>query len=216
MVIEKISETSYMGMFKVVPAEGSAFFIRKEYLQSVDFDSIVPGAEFLEANESEILDAGLTCVVELKAVDYLARAEQSHFGLKRKLIEKKYDVNYIEPALCFLESKNYLSDERFARAWLNGRRINHYEGRTKLLSELLARGISREISLQAVNNFFDEFDEFEIACKAYKKYIKQGKSNEKLKAAMINAGFSYSLLRRVEEDCDAEDGAVEDGAETNI
>ena len=51
----------------------------------------------------------------------------------------------IDLALAYLESKNYLSDERFARVWLNNRKINHSEGRIKLLSELLVRGISKNV-----------------------------------------------------------------------
>ena len=89
MTIKSIAETSYEGMFKVAPAEGSAFFIRKDYLPTLDFDLIVPDAEFDEQQTDEILDAGLICVVELKAVGYLARAEQSRFGLTQKIIAKK-------------------------------------------------------------------------------------------------------------------------------
>ena len=52
-------------------------------------------------------------------------------------------LKYIDKVLSFLESKNYLSDERYAAAWLNDRRINHYEGQTKLLLELQSRGIDK-------------------------------------------------------------------------
>lgn len=201
MIVKSISETSYSGMFKLVPDSGSAFFIRKEYLSTVNFDTIDSGFEFDEQSTNEILDAGLTCVVELKAVQYLARCEQSRFGLTRKLIEKKFDKKYIELALDFLESKNYLSDERFARAWLHTRQINHLEGRSRLLSELQGRGIGKDVSEAMVNEFFSENDENEICRKAYEKMIKKGKSGEKLVAAMIKAGFSYKMIKNVNEEC---------------
>lgn len=199
MVVKSISETSYKGMFKLVPESGAPFFIRKEYLPTVNFDSILPDADFNEQSTDEILDAGLASVVELKAVEYLARAEQSRFGLTKKLIEKKYEKKYVDMALTYLESQNYLSDERYARAWLHTRRINHYEGSTRLLAELQGRGISKEVSSGAVKDFFDEYDENEICKKAYEKFVKHGKEGDKLFSAMMKAGFSYKMIKNVEE-----------------
>lgn len=199
MTIKSIAETSYAGMFKVAFTEGASFFVRQEYLNSINVYDILPEVEYSNEQTDELLDAGLASTVELKAVNYLARAEQSRFGLTRKLIEKKYDKKYIQMALDFLESKNYLSDERFARAWLNGRKINHYEGRTRLMAELQNRGISKEVSAAAVQEFFTENNELEICEKAYQKYIKKGKEGDKLIAAMMQSGFSYKMIREVQE-----------------
>ena len=91
MTVKTLVESSYSGMFKLTPEEGSAFFVRKEYLPEGLFERIDVGLEFDDEETDSLLDAGLTCAVELKAVGYLARAEQSRFGLTRKLIEKKYD-----------------------------------------------------------------------------------------------------------------------------
>lgn len=199
MTIKSIAETSYSGMFKVSFTEGAAFFVRQAYLQSIDVYDIVPDKEYSEEQTNELLDAGLASAVELKAVEYLARAEQSRFGLTRKLIEKKYDKKYVQMAMDFLESKNYLSDERFSRAWLHGRKINHYEGRTRLLAELQSRGISKEIASAAVEEFFTENDELEICQKAYQRFVKRGKEGDKLIAAMMQAGFSYKMIKQVQE-----------------
>ena len=197
MIIKSIAETSYEGMFRVEPTEGPAFFIRKDYLPTLDFDLIEPGAEVDEQQTDEILDAGLICVVELKAVGYLARAEQSRFGLTQKLVNKKFDKKYIDAALTYLEGRNYLSDARFARAWLHDRRINHFEGRTKLAAELGARGISREVAVAALDEFFEENDETQICARAYEKFVKQGKEGEKLMAAMVRNGFSYKMVNEI-------------------
>ena len=136
-------------------------------------------------NETDsLLDAGLTSAVELKAVGYLARAEQSRFGLTRKLIEKKYDKKYVEAALTYLEGRGYLSDLRYATAWLNTRKINHYEGPSKLCAELQARGIDKATAESAVSDFFTENDEYDICRKALEKQISKGKKDEKLIASM--------------------------------
>lgn len=196
MIVKSIAETSYSGMFKIAPEEGSAFYVRKEYLPEDLFERIDAGAEFDDIETDSLLDAGLTCAVELKAVGYLARAEQSRFGLIRKLIEKKYDKKYVEAALTYLEGRGYLSDLRFATAWLNTRKINHYEGRGRLAAELAARGIAREVATAALNEFFTENDEDEVCRKAYEK-LSKSKSGEKLMAAMLRQGFTQKQIRNL-------------------
>ena len=198
MVVKTLVESSYSGMFKFTPEEGSSFYIRKEYLPEGLFEKIDVGVEFDEEQADLLMDAGLTCAVELKAVAYLARAEQSRFGLTRKLIEKKYDKKYVEAALTYLEGRGYLSDLRFAAAWLNTRKINHYEGRSRLAAELAARGIARDVAGQALDEFFTENDEDEICRKAYEKYSKK-KSGDKLIEALVRAGFSLKMIKRVLE-----------------
>ena len=194
MIIKTLVETSYSGMFKLTPEEGSAFFVRAEYLPEGLFDRIDVGVDFDDDETDSLLDAGLTCAVELKAVGYLARAEQSRFGLTRKLIEKKYEKKYIEAALTYLEGRGYLSDLRFATAWLNTRKINHYEGRSRLSAELASRGIARDVANRSLDEFFSENDEEEICRKAYEK-LSRTKTGEKLIAAMIRQGFSQKQIR---------------------
>jgi len=198
MVVKTLVETSYAGMFKFTPEEGSSFYIRKEYLPEGLFDKIDIGVEFDEEQTDLLMDAGLTCAVELKAVGYLARAEQSRFGLTRKLIEKKYDKKYVEAALTYLEGRGYLSDLRFATAWLNTRKINHFEGRSRLAAELAARGIARDVAGKALDEFFTENDEDEICRKAYEK-LSKSKADEKLTAALMRAGFSLKQIKLAQE-----------------
>ena len=196
MVVKTFVESSYSGMYKLTPEEGSSFYIRKDYLPEGVFERIDVGVEFSEEEADSLMDAGLSCAVELKAVGYLARAEQSRFGLTRKLIEKKYEKKYVEAALDYLEMKGYLSDLRFAIAWLNTRRTNHYEGRSRLAAELASRGIARDVANTALDEFFTENDEMEICRKAYEK-LSKSKSGEKLTAAMLRQGFTQKQIRNL-------------------
>ena len=196
MTVNTLVESSYSGMFKLTPEEGSAFFVRKEYLPEGLFERINVGLEFDDEETDSLLDAGLTCAVELKAVGYLARAEQSRFGLTRKLIEKKYDKKYVEAALTYLEWRGYLSDLRYATAWLNTRKINHFEGRSRLAAELAARGIARDVAGKALDEFFTENDEDELCRKAYEK-LSKSKADEKLIAALLRSGFSMKQIKSI-------------------
>ena len=197
MKIKSVEPTSYEGMYKLTPEQGVVFYARQEYLSGIELDNIQCGSEFVDDDEEALLDAGLICAVELKAVSYLARSEQCRFGLKRKLLAKQYKSEYIDKALSFLESKNYLSDERYAAAWLNDRRINHYEGQTKLLLELQSRGIDKAVAADAVKEFFTDNDEEEICRKAYERFVKKGKSEDKLIEALLKAGFAYKMIKNV-------------------
>jgi regulatory protein len=200
MTIKSIKETFYDGMFKIQAIENEeelAFFVRNEYLPEIDIYDILPGSLFDEVLSGQLMDAGLSCAAELKAVEYLSRAEQSRSGLLRKLLQKKYEKKYIDAALDFLEQKNYLSDSRFSRAWLNNRKINHYEGPAKLCAELQSRGIDKATAESAVNDFFTENDEYEICRKALEKQISKGKKDEKLISSLLQSGFSYKLIREV-------------------
>ena len=196
MTVKTLVESSYSGMFKLTPEEGSAFFVRKEYLPEGLFERIDVGLEFDDEETDSLLDAGLTCAVELKVVGYLARAEQSRFGLTRKLIDKKYDKKYVEAALTYLEGRGYLSDLRFATAWLNTRKINHFEGRSRLAAELAARGIARDVANKALDEFFTENDEDELCRKAYEK-LSKSKADEKLIAALLRSGFSMKQIKSI-------------------
>ena len=166
-------------VIKITSDTGLAFFIRTTFLKIVSPAAIEKDAEFSEEEEDDIIDAGMTYSAECKAVEYLARAEQCRFNLAQKLLKK-----------------NYLNDGRFARAWLNSRKINHYEGRKRLLAELLSRGISKEDSCEALDEFFAENPEEALCEKAYHKYVRAGKSEEALIRSMTGAGFSYQLIKR--------------------
>jgi regulatory protein len=41
MIIKTVAETSYSGMYKVAPEEGSAFYVRREYLTFGDENLLI-------------------------------------------------------------------------------------------------------------------------------------------------------------------------------
>ena len=185
------------GCIKITSDTGLAFFIRKEYLKIVKVEDIVPNAQFEGEAEVDLVNSGLIVAAESKAMDYLARAEQSRFGLTRKLISKNFLKEHINIALDYLESVNYLSDVRYTRAWLNCRKISHFEGRMKLSAELASRGIAKGIIREELDLFFQENSEEDFCRKAYEKCIRQGKSEEKIIRTLIMYGFTPNMIKNV-------------------
>lgn len=196
MVISAAEQVS-PGRIKIATADGPAFFIRTVYLQCVDSELIVPSAEFSDEEEQDMLDAGLCYAAELKASEYLARAEQSRFGLLRKLVSKGMEKQYIDRALDYLENVCFLSDSRYASAWLNCRKAAHHEGRIRLASELASRGIDRHTAENALNEYFAENPEDEECRKAVEKCMRRGMDYEKTVHSLVQYGFSPGMAAAV-------------------
>jgi regulatory protein len=183
---------------EITSEDGPVFFIRLAYLQSINPDSIQVGAVFEDAELDELVEAGLAFAAERKAEEYLARCEQCRRGLERKLAQKKMSANSIKAALDYLEGRELLSDRRFAFSWVRSHTINKPQGRTRLLSELCSRGISTQDAKIALDEFFADVDELELCERAYKKALRNGKTGEKLLKSMIDSGFSYKMIKKIE------------------
>lgn len=190
--IENIGSDCYK-----VATESAEFFLRAQYLRFVREEELCEDAEFLEAREEDVLFAGFAFAAEKKAISYLERCEQCRVGLQKKLVQKHFEKAAVDAALDYLEGRHFLSDERFARAWLNSHRIAKPQGRARLSAELSSRGISRQVSENALREFFEENSEEELCLRALKKRVREKKSSEKLVAALRRDGFSYKMIRAV-------------------
>ena len=194
ILIESVEEVSGECV-KIIPSKGPSFFLRLSYLTSILPEQVCAGQSFSDDKLEELLLAGYALLAEREALNYLNRCEHSRFLLSQKLQKKGHSQQAIELAFDYLESKNYLSDRRFAISWLRNRRITNSEGRTKLFQHLLLRGISKSIAEDALDEFYEEFSELTMLEKAYSKCLRQNLSKEKLEKKLISWGFSYSMIR---------------------
>ena len=194
MVVSKTKQVS-SGCIKITTEEGPAFFIREAYLTHLAPESISDGSVFSGEDEEDIIDAGFCYAAESKALSYLARAEQSRFNLTRKLGAKGIEKRHIEKVLDYLEREGSLSDTRFSRAWLNARKINHLEGRSRLASELAFRGVARDVADAALDEFFSENSEEAICKKALEKCNRRRMREDKIIAYLMRHGFSQKTIR---------------------
>ena len=187
---------------KITVGTGPVFFVRWAYLKVLTPDEICEGALLSAEKSEDLIQAGLAFAAEKKADDYLARAEQSRFGLTQKLAKKGHSRESIDAALDYLDGRGFLSDSRFAESWLRTHAISKSQGRSRLLKELLSRGISRSIANEALDVFFEEHDEEDLCRKACAKALRSGKKDEKLLKYLIDAGFPYKMAQMVmkEED----------------
>ena len=198
ILIESVEEVSGECV-KIIPSKGPSFFLRLSYLTSILPEQVCAGHSFSDDKLEELLLAGYALLAEREALNYLNRCEHSRFLLSQKLQKKGHSQQAIELAFDYLESKNYLSDRRFAISWLRNRRITNSEGRTKLIQHLLSRGISKSVAEDALDEFYEEFSELTMLEKAYSKCLRQNLSKEKLEKKLISWGFSYSMIKNYQK-----------------
>ncbi len=193
--LESVTNTS-SGLVKMINSEGVSFFSRPEYFEDQDMYRLEKNLQTYLSDEqlSSLLTAVQAYAAELVARKYLGRAEHSKYQLKIKLRKKDFASQDIKLALDYLEAQGVLDDSRFARAWLNTRRIYKKEGRIRLSSELMSRGINFEVAQHALNEFFEENSELSICQEALERQLKKGFRGQKLMRAMSRLGFSSRLI----------------------
>jgi regulatory protein len=182
---------------KITISTGLSFFFRTIYLKNFSIDRLVIGETLTEEDYIDLETAGGIFSAEHDAMNYLARAEQCRAQLTLKLLKKNHTKKEIELALNYLEKKVYLSDKRYAGAWLRNRQITKAEGRVKLESELVKKGIDRCIIKEALDEYFEFTSEEELFVKALEKFQRLGKKDEKLQQSLLKAGFSWKLIKEI-------------------
>ncbi|WP_344800491.1 regulatory protein RecX [Litoribacillus peritrichatus] len=139
---------------------------------------------------------------KLKAVDLLARREQSRFELKSKLARNsEFSEDLIEAVLEEMMTLGYQSDARFTEVFIRHRANSGY-GPLRISRELYGKGIPqglfRDVSEQEAVDFF------EIAAKLYARkfspdIIKDYKSYQKSFRYMANRGFSSEHIQHAKD-----------------
>ncbi len=193
--IDKIEGTS-AGVLKVYLADGPSFFVRDAYLSSFPDGLFESGSVLNEEASAALLHAARVYLAERAAMEYLSRAEHTRFALSVKLrsAKKGFTESEVTPALAYLEERGLLDDGRFASAWLRNRSIHQSEGRQKLLSGLVSRGVDMSVARKVLQDFFGTADERELCMKAAEKLKRTGKPPEKMQAALIRKGFPSKFI----------------------
>lgn len=131
--------------------------------------------------------------------DYLYRKTRDS-RTKTGDIKRGISAELTERVFQRLEQKSYIDDEKFARFWLENRNVRKGSSLHKLQAELSAKGVSRDIISQLLEQT-DRSDSDEIK-KILAKKAKRYDSEEKLIAYLARQGFRYddivNAIREIE------------------
>ena len=100
-----------------------------------------------------------------RGIDALSRREYSRKELREKLVqalEEGQSAAEVDAVLDELESKNYLSEERYARSRVRMRSARY--GNRRLAYELSMQGIGAEEVQEALQEARDEFERAWVVC----------------------------------------------------
>ncbi len=130
-----------------------------------------------------------------QAVGYLARREHSRFELANKLERAGHTAEAIARLLDEFETKNWLSDRRFAESYITDHRAR--SGAVKLAYELRQRGVADSIIQDALTN--QKESELERAREIWRKKFGNPPATTQEKAKqmrfMQSRGFANEIIR---------------------
>ncbi len=135
----------------------------------------------------------------------ITRRIHSAKELERKLLQRKLDQKIVAEVVADLVENKYVDDETFAKAFIDERRTRKFAGVNKLKNDLRAKGVSREI----IENFVEEdFEsEFENAIKIgekklnslQNKFSDKRELKQKLSSYLMLKGFNFDVIKQAAE-----------------
>jgi regulatory protein len=141
---------------------------------------------------------GIFSLIYNKALDIISRREHSEKEIREKLYKKFNDNKVSELVITSLIEKGLVNDHRFAEMYIIARKRKGF-GPKKIAYELLAKGVSDDISSQALN---EEGGWRIAALNAFNKKYKNGiadnfKEMNKQKIFLQNRGFTFEEIDSV-------------------
>ena len=104
----------------------------------------------------------------------LARRELAEAQLRARLIKRKFGSEDIDIAVARLRRERALDDRRTAVACARTEvRVRHH-GRARVLRQIEALGIARDVAREAVAEVFTEFDEAQLLEQALDRRLRRG------------------------------------------
>lgn len=140
----------------------------------------------------------------LKNLSYKRKLKDKQ-SLRDKSLQDEISEASIDLIIERLKQKNMLNDLEFAKVWVEGRRRSKQKSIRALKTELMQKGINREIVEEAVSSQSSVVSEEELARLALEKKIRiwENLPSEELKKKtiefLLRKGFDYELIKDVVE-----------------
>jgi regulatory protein len=137
----------------------------------------------------------------LKIQAFCAYQERSHSEVRDKLYSFGLFKSDVDQLITKLIDENYLSEERFARAYASGRfRIKNW-GRTKIRHGLKLKGVS-EYCIRKAMEEIDEEEYLEVLTKLIAKKLpgnrrSNPRERQKVIAYFMGRGFETELIMKI-------------------
>jgi regulatory protein len=191
-------------------SDGSIFSFKIGYLPPVNANEnlytpgMAEGLEISTAEEEGFRFASACMRAEKAALQLIARAEQTVFGLSRKLEKRGHDMPCIRAVISQLCDTGLLDDRRYAGLWVESRISQRASSPRRLLAALCAR-VDRHDAEAALKEVLGEEAEQQLL-ERYVQNLQRGQtgnSNEvapadlrSLRYTLKNEGFSTQAIQQ--------------------
>ncbi|AFG36767.1 hypothetical protein Spiaf_0667 [Spirochaeta africana DSM 8902] len=195
MVVD-IEKGTVSGWLRVTLSDGSFFSLPSETIHANGWEQ--PGTPADPDIAARLQQQAWQQLIERKALDSLARAEQCRARLQLKLIAKGMPAAEVSQVLDELEQRNVLSDRRYAESWVRNRMLRRGEGPLAVQLGLRARGIDQHTARAAIDTLQQEYpDLLEQAIQRAAARLSRSRSTrspEALRSRLLREGFPRELV----------------------
>jgi regulatory protein len=155
------------------------------------------GDELQPEDIERLQDTDEVARAKQSAIRYLARRPRSIAEVERNLQGKSFPEPVVAQVVAYLEARNYVDDESFARFWVEQRETFRPRSRYALRQELFVKGVPAAV----VDRVLDDFDDEQAAKRAALKRASRWSDlpldefKEKLGGYLQRRGFRYDTCR---------------------
>jgi len=136
----------------------------------------------------------------LSGLKMLARRELSEAQLRARLLRREFEPHDIDTAVERLRQERALDDRRVALACARTEARVRHRGRARVIRQVEALGIAREVARAAVAEVFGEIDESALLEQALDKRLRRGQTLEderdvrRIHRYLVAQGFAPSRV----------------------
>ncbi len=178
-----------------------------------------PGLRLTVAEQEHLVERERLARGRVVALDYLSSQARTGLELRRKLRRKGYDAAVVDQVMEYVESKGYIDDAAYARAYVQARFAGRGHGPMRLRQELIRRGVAKEHIDDALHHLVasEEMDDAALAVarprwRALESEADPRRRRQKTLDFLMRRGFDFDEARQAVERLAGDDG--EDGADS--
>ena len=175
-------------------SDSSSFFVPPETLAEL---GLARDMEITEELRTGLERAAEHFAAKRKTLELLARREHSRYELRVKLQKRGFAAEVVEAVLARMSELDIVNDLRFAETWIHARFARKAEGRIKLKSALIRKGVSPGVAERVLGEFFTpEVQRRNIEKATEKALAGCGGDQDKFVRMLKNRGFSWKEIKK--------------------
>ncbi|MBR4668713.1 MAG: regulatory protein RecX [Butyrivibrio sp.] len=162
---------------------------------------IAVGQEMSPNAYDEVMTIVLPKRAKLRAMNLLQKKDYTEKQLRDKLSDGEYPQEFIDDAIAYVKSFNYIDDERYARDYISYHMATR--SRNRIIQDLTGKGISKDVYQDILEELYqdDEGAEIEqikklLVKKHYDPDMTEYEDRQKIMAFLMRKGYNSSDIRR--------------------